>query len=219
VCTLITTIVLCVITLLGAMIFQFRAPGGGMGITMFVGALILSFASCAFLCCVKGNMGRTVMLVGVVVAMLLAIIGIALIGMDSQICEEMTCYTDNINSCDPCKDDAECKKDAADGLFVTKYDGSANKSIRCSVKKHAQTCQTVKYGYQDGDDDKDGFWGFTNKDDCKDWAYDTDVVAFGWLLMFISFPVLLVTACITAGLAFMTPIVDDDKTPAAGSAA
>lgn len=229
VATLVISILSMFATLFAAVTFWFRAPVGAMGITMMVGALILSFASCGSLCCTKPNTGRMMMLVTSVVALVLAVIGIALIGMPSQVCASQTCYS---MDCQPCKgydnDDSSCNP-KIDGKNL--WDGATGKdgqSVICSYAPNllfSTQCEGDYYGamydtavWEDSekydaekDEDKDTmFWGFKDKEECKEWAYDEYPVAgLGWLLVFIGFPVLFLTACITAGVAFKAPLVED----------
>ena len=66
-------------------------------------------------------------------------------------------------------------------------------------------------GWDGDDDDEVGFWGFAKSDDCNEWAYDEfDNLAFGFLLVFIFFPVMFLTACITGILAYRAPTVQDE---------
>lgn len=228
-----------ILTFLGCMLaslcfFFVLAPVGAMGIVLALSGLVIAVSSCVFQCCSKPNTGRKVMMAGSALALVLAIIGILLIFVPSNVCKEVDCYgVEGI--CSPCVGDG-CKITSDEG--DTGVDGQ---SIKCHPKglEDVSLCQEKVYccvfdvdcredlkskddkeKAKDLDDGHGKFWGFTKESDCTEWAYDEmGAFSFGFLLVFIFFPVMFLTACITGIFAYRAPTVQeegDKETPAPG---
>lgn len=220
------SIITIALSLLGMMSFMFKAPVLGMGLCFLVGGLVMSVASCAFMCGTPPNKGKTVLLGGSAVTLVLACIGILLIFTPGNVCKEIQCYgrLADTDSCAPCVGDsckAEKGKFTAQRIYVDVDEGEEGKSVLCLPKEAIDTkecgkmyCSTMDDNCDKDVKDKDGFqggtWSFEDDMECNDWAYDAfNNLEFGFLLMFIFFPVLFLTACITAILAFRTPAVEE----------
>lgn len=199
-------------------------PVIAMGSVFGVASLLMILCLSVLMCCITPNKGRAIALYGSTAAAVLTVVGILLILAPGDSCDSFTCHA---VSCDACKGDA-CKVETAKAAWtgVPEIDSKGAKgdnSVLCSAIAFPNLTTSCGKYYCNPYDDRctdakadskltELMWGWKDQDDCYSWVNDNeDIASFAWLLLFIVFAVLVLASCCTAGFAYKTIEVDENR--------